>query len=233
MANQFDDIRSDALDEASNEPRKRGKRGGKRGTKIYAPPPEVTPGMSKDERKSINEARSDRGAERRLRRDLGWHCLSCNTRVPHNDGFHFTDNDTFVCSPCLVKHKAERVKRKTRARSMIEGMVRNHLREVCSRERVFIVPELPLAIGDSSFQYDFGFPGIHLVIELDSFYYHHKPYRQQRDKLKTRVAESHGYVIVRVPYRSQNPRHAQHLCEMAVIERKRELIKGGMPEELL
>lgn len=123
-------------------------------------------------------------------------CVRCKQSKPPENGqlrwcktrYNFR---YFVCFECIDRSKESvtRNHRKTKE-SPVERAVRSALNSInIKSEAEFKV---------KSFTYDFAFPAIRLLLEIDSKTWHSSYHRKQRDKRKDANAVANGWAIARV-----------------------------------
>jgi very-short-patch-repair endonuclease len=123
----------------------------------------------------------------------------------------------WVCNDCL-----QRPVRLNRAGQ--ESPLERDVRSALMTFGEYFVCEFEL----DHFLYDFAFPSLRLLMEADSYTYHHTRKTKITDARKHKVAEAHGWKLVRV-MKSANV--GKKACAL-VRERRLELIRqSGLDEE--
>lgn len=98
---------------------------------------------------------------------------------------------TFICFSCREKSKA---RRETRNRSTRESPAERSLRIFLSGEGFKFVQEYKLG----KYCYDFAFPSLNALIEVDSRRYHSSNSQLARDRAKDEYAKECHWTLIRV-----------------------------------
>lgn len=121
-------------------------------------------------------------------------CTKCHKLIDPSLGAYIVKNRKkwFICNSCREKKtKSQRaLAGKTRRESPAERSLRTFLTD----EGYKPVCEFPI----EQFQYDFAFPKLRLLMELDSKRWHSSQRAIIRDKRKAKVAKDNEWMLVRI-----------------------------------
>lgn len=124
------------------------------------------------------------------------YCSKCHKLIDPENGRFTVKNRRkfFICFNCIEKKKNSRRELAAGGKARRESPAERSLRTFLTDNGFKPVCEYPL----DEFQFDFAFPNIRLLIELDSKRWHKTILSRCRDKRKTEIALAHDWKLVRI-----------------------------------
>lgn len=104
----------------------------------------------------------------------------------------YNSQPVWVCHSCLSRRR-ERPQKPGR-----ESPLNRRVREALMVVGEQFFPEYEMKHGTGSYFFDFAFPKLKLLLEIDGWSYHHTKRQKIRDACKHKFAEAHGWKLIRL-----------------------------------